>query len=36
MRARRNIQRVIVLRTSEFSEVATPRRGSNPARIQVI
>ena len=32
MRARRNVQHVIVLRASE---VATARRGSNPARIHV-
>jgi hypothetical protein len=36
MRARRTVQDVIVLRTSETSEVATPRRGSNPARRHMI
>ncbi len=35
MRARGNIQHVIVLMTSVSSEVETARRGSNPARIHV-
>jgi hypothetical protein len=33
MRTRRNIQGVIVLSTIESSEIAAPRRGSNPAPI---
>ena len=36
MRARCNVERVIVLRTIQAGEVATPRRGSNPARLHVI
>jgi hypothetical protein len=35
MRTRRNIQGVIVLSTIESSEIAAPRRGSNPAPIHL-
>ena len=36
LRARVNVQHVIVHMTIEAGEVASPRRGSNPARIHVV